>query len=70
MHRSKESLLPELKRLMTAHPATIRILLQQPAPHSPGAAANILHQRLSDRASAGIGRLRKIKMWVRARKSW
>lgn len=50
MHRSKDSLLPELSRLMTAHPATLSLLLPNPAFQAPGVEAEDQHRRLSDRA--------------------
>jgi hypothetical protein len=50
MHRSKDSLLPELSRLMTAHPATLSLLLPSPAFHSRRPAAEDQHRGLSDRA--------------------
>jgi hypothetical protein len=63
MNRSKDSLLPELSLLMTAHPATLSLLLPNPAFHSPNSAAEDQHGRLSDRA--GTARfVTMIRMWI------
>lgn len=63
MHQSKDSLLPELSRLMTAHPATLSLLLPNPAFHSPRPAAEDQHRGLSDRA--GTARfVMMIRMWI------
>ena len=44
MHRSKDSLLWELSLLMTARPATLGLLLPNPAFHSPSPAAEDQHR--------------------------
>ena len=63
MHRSKDSLLHELNRLMTARPATLGLLLPNPAFHSPSAAAEDQHRGWSE--PVGIARLvTMIRMWT------
>ena len=63
MHRSKKSVLPELGRLMTAHPATVSVILRKPVFHSPDAANDNQHRGLLD--SARVARfVMLIKMWL------
>ena len=63
MHRSKDSLLWELSLLMTARPATLSLLLPNPAFHSPSPTAVVDGPPLSDRAGAArLGTM--IRMWI------
>ena len=63
MHRSKDSLLGELSLLMTARPATLSLLLPNPAFHSPSPTAEGHQRRLSNRAGAArLGTM--IRMWI------
>lgn len=63
MNRPQDSLVAELSRMMTAHPATVSLLLPNSAFHSPTPAAQNQQRRLSDRA--GTARLvRMVRMWI------